>query len=244
MAEETVTQETKVEEVVEDLSSAPVNLEPPVLQPIEEVTSESSEEKTDAEGKEKAKKALSEQDKIDKRIAEVVAKKYKAERERDEYKDKVDSLSKEVESLKTSTKAEKSYTDADLYGAMKQAAQDGEWEIFAKANKELVNNALKADRKAKEDEARVNESSKQRDNMILSELVNDFPEIKDPNGQFRQTAEKILAADETLQKRGNYGLYQAAVRAKNILVEMGVIGPAMRKQVKQAMKHELGSGSP
>ena len=209
-----------------------------------DATTETLEKKEDSQGKK-----LSAQDKIDKRIAEIRAKEGKAERERDEALAKLEVMDKRIQELEKPKQTDKSYTDTDLMAAIKEAGEEGKWDVVAKATAEIAKNAVKADRetqeaknKAQEAKNKANEFSQARDRQVIAEIIKDYPESIDPKSELRKTAEKVFGANPDLQKKGNLGMYQAFSAAYRILAEEGMIGP-VRKQTKKSMKQELGDGS-
>ena len=193
---------------------------------------DSSPKKTDA-------KPASTEDRVQKRINKLTAK--SAEKE-----SKIQQLEAELQAVKAQISQpkdqKKKYSNSELQSAIAKGFEDGNHEVVAAAVAEMISNEGDT-RESKYTEARQKETEvTQKEKTLLGKIVNQFPEMQDPNSLLRKTAEQLYEVKYKVE--GYQGMYDSTVEAYKILVEEGAIGnESLKTRVNKAeMKKSLSTG--
>lgn len=188
-------------------------------------------------------KGLSPEEKVQKRINQIIAQKKGLEGDNNELRDKLASLEKELTNLKT-VKTTK-FTDSQLEQAIKKGIEENNPEIISEAVRQLTLNNVNEHTEKQKAETRTVEERKAYETQVLGRLVQTYPEMQDVNSTLRKAANQLFESDPALKQRGADGMFAATSQAYRILTEEGLMGnDGIRTRVmKSEMRNNLGSGN-
>lgn len=188
-------------------------------------------------------KGLSPEEKVQKRINQIIAQKKGLEGDNNELREKLATLEKELISLKTNKSAK--FTDTQLEQAIKKGIEENNPEIISEAVRQLTLNNVNEHTEKQKAETRSAEERKAYETAVLSRLVQTYPEMQDTNSVLRKAANQLFESDPALKTRGADGMFAATAQAYRILTEEGLMGnDGIRTRVmKSEMRNNLGSGN-